>query len=275
MTVLGPRLATRSGTLEIGAHGAVTISIRNFSCDDEGQIGADISYRGHRDDLIYSGCISTVLLDRTPYDQVVDSEYGLMAISSRAAKNRKGVIEVLYCVENLALIGPVLPGVVALFPDGIPRLAIDTLNSEEARGFFDASDGGLQAALCLQLRYPGVKVSARYFDGEMYAGWDGSPAYKGWSVEFGASDPALLIKYGLAGAGDFNNRRRRRDEFGHEHNVSGPFEGSDLYTVVFQIPDSIPLGHWSEKRIHSKGQQGLVTRLLKRAFALPRRRKDP
>src|SRR3569833_260135 len=231
MTVLGPRLATRTATLEIGKHGAVTISIRNFTCDHEGHIGADISYRGHRDDIVRMGCISAELLDRTPYHQVVESEFGLMAISSKAARSHRGYIDVSYCVDNLAITGPLLPGVVALFPDGIPKLAIDTLSSEEVRGFFDASEGGLHAALELQERYPGVKVTARYFDGEMHLGWDGNPAYKGWCVEFGASDPALLVKYGLAGTEDFSERRRRRDEFGHDRHVSGPFDGSGLYKV--------------------------------------------
>jgi hypothetical protein len=273
MTVLGPRLATRSGTLGIGTHGAVTISIRNFTCDHEGQIGADISYRGHRDDIVRTGCISAELLDRTPYDQVVESAVGLMAISSRAAKNHRGFIDVSYCVDNLAIVGPLLPGVVALFPDGIPKLAIDTLSSAEVRGFFDASEGGLYTGLELQARYPGVKVTARYFDGEMHLGWDGNPAYKGWCVEFGASDPALLVKYGLVGAREFCDRRRRRDEFGHDRHVSGPFDGSGLYKVSVHIPDAIPLGHWSEKRIHSKCQQRFIARLLRRAFALPRRLK--
>jgi hypothetical protein len=272
MTVLGPRLASRTGTLEIGKHGAVTLSIRNFRCDHEGQIGADISYQGHRDDMVRTGCISADLLDRTPYDQLVESEFGLMAISSKAARNHRGYIDVSYCVDNLALIGPLLPGVVALFPDGIPRLAIDTLSSEEVRGFFDASEGGLNAALELQERYPGVKVTARYFDGEMHPGWDGNPTYKGWCIEYGASDPALLVKYSLAGSKDFSERRRRRDEFGHDRHVSGPFDGSGLYKVSVHIPDSIPLGHWSEKRIHSKCQQRFIARLLRRAFALPRRR---
>jgi len=273
MTVLGPRLATRSATLEIGTHGAVTISIRNFTCDPEGQIGADISYRGHRDDILRMRCISADLLDRTPYDQVVESEFGLMVISSRAAKNHRGFIDVSYCIDNLAITGPLLPGVVALFPDGIPKLAIETLSSEEVRGFFDASDGGLHAAFELQSRYPGLKVTVRYFDGEMHLGWDGSPAYKGWCVEFGASDPALLVKYSLAESKDFVDRRRRRDEFGHDRHVSGPFDGSGLYKVSVHIPDAIPLGHWSEKRIHSKCQQRFIARLLRRAFALPRRRR--
>ena len=103
MTVLGPRLATRSATLEIGTHGAVTISIRNFNCDLKGHIGADISYRGHRDDIVRMRCISADLLDRTPYDQVVESEVGLMVISSRAGKNHRGFIDVSYCIDNLAI----------------------------------------------------------------------------------------------------------------------------------------------------------------------------
>lgn len=272
MTVLGPRLATRTGILDIGKHGAVTISIRNFTCDPEGQIGADISYRGHKDDIVRMGCISADLLDRTPYHQGVESDFGLLTISCRAARSYRGYIDVSYCVDNLAITGPLLPGVVALFPDGIPKLAIETLSSKGVRGFFDASDCGLHSASELQARYPGVKVTAQYFDGEVHLGWDGSPSYKGWCVEFGASDPALLVKYGLAGTTDFSERRRRRDEFGHDRHVSGPFDGSGLYKVSIHIPDAIPLGHWSEKRIHSKCQQRFIARLLRRAFALPRRR---
>jgi hypothetical protein len=37
------------------------------------------------------------------------------------------------------------------------------------------------------------------------------------------------------------------------------------------IPDQIPEGHWSERRVHTKKMQRQLAKLLKRAFSLPRK----
>lgn len=128
-------------------------------------------------------------------------------------------------------------------------------------------------ARALQARYPGVEVSIEYISCET------SPAtaeYRGWRVDFVA--PAdLLIRHGLATQEEVSKTVRDEyryyegplpDDCGHSRHLHPRTD--DRLALSFHVPDVIPEGHWSERRVHTKKMQREVAKLLKRAFAVAR-----
>lgn len=126
-------------------------------------------------------------------------------------------------------------------------------------------------ARALERRYPGVSVEITWLDQETYSDWDGTPAYKGWLISYTAPAAGPLIERGLATPAEFESGNFRPDEFGHSRHGSALIDDRCNYRVTMHIPDFIPDGFWTEKRVHTKKVQREVSRCLKRAFALPRR----
>ena len=133
----------------------------------------------------------------------------------------------------------------------------------------------------LEARYPGVSVRLEWIDGPVNDG------YQGWRIEFHASELGTLIRHGLVTQADLDNavlpdgrQRDMADEFGHSRYahcggrvalVLGFAPDPDAFVVGVHVPDFIPEGHHSERRVHTKKMQRQVAKLLKRAFALPRK----
>jgi hypothetical protein len=127
-------------------------------------------------------------------------------------------------------------------------------------------------ARALRHRYPGISVEVRWNNHETEPDSDGKPGYKGWMICCAGSAP-LLARYGLATDLELAGRvDARPDEYGHHRGVHGAIDRSGNHGVHLHIPDQIPEGHWSERRVHSKKMQRQLAKLLSRAFSLPRRR---
>jgi hypothetical protein len=119
----------------LGARGPITICADLLSqhtieyyygptADYPGQVGAEVRYRGHRDDLVAAGCISREVFARTRYGHF-DHEgerSALLVIFSKAAKGKRGWVQVSYYVHRRA-VAAALPGFLDLFPEGLPRCA--------------------------------------------------------------------------------------------------------------------------------------------------------
>ena len=132
MTIANSMPPRRAGTVSNGNHGPITVSVcpldrhsleyyYHFRCVYEGQIGALISYRGHKDDIVAARLVKAETLKSARRDVFLDHEYGLLCISSKAGPNKRGWIEVNYYVDRFALRAPLLPGVTSLYPEGIPH----------------------------------------------------------------------------------------------------------------------------------------------------------
>lgn len=126
----------------------------------------------------------------------------------------------------------------------------------------------------LEARYPDVRMSIKWLDHEKLGGWDGKPAYKGWWIDFSAN-PETLRHYGLVTQAELDNadlpygqHRDAKDEFGHLRYIR---PDSDAIRLGVHVPDFIPEGHHTERRVHTKKMQRQVAKLLKRAFAMPRK----
>ena len=126
-------------------------------------------------------------------------------------------------------------------------------------------------ARALRRRYPGISVEIRWNNHETMRKCAGKPGYKGWMICC-AGSATLLARYGLATELELAGRGAARpDEYGHHRGVHGVIDGSGNHGVHLHIPDQIPEGHWSERRVHTKKMQQQLARLLRRAFSLPRR----
>jgi len=87
-----------------------------------------------------------------------------------------------------------------------------------------------------------------------------------------AGPATLLARYGLATELELDGHVDAcPDEYGHHRGVHGVIDESGNHGVHLHIPDQIPEGHWSERRVHTKKMQQQLARLLGRAFSLPRR----
>jgi len=127
-------------------------------------------------------------------------------------------------------------------------------------------------ARALRHRYPGISVEVRWNNHESVPHCDGKPGYKGWMICCTGS-AVLLARYGLATELELRGRSDARpDEYGHYRGVHGVIDRSGNHGVHLHIPDEIPEGHWSERRVHTKKMQQQLARLLRRAFSLPPRR---
>lgn len=126
-------------------------------------------------------------------------------------------------------------------------------------------------ARALRRRYPGISVEVRWNNHECVPNSEGKPGYKGWMIC--CSGPAaLLARYGLATELELDGHVNAcPDEYGHQRGVHGVIDGSGNHGVHLHIPDQIPEGHWSERRVHTKKMQQQLAKLLGRAFSLPRR----
>ena len=126
-------------------------------------------------------------------------------------------------------------------------------------------------ARALRRRYPGISVEVRWNKHEVMSTGGGQPGYTGWMICC-AGSATLLARYRLATQLELEGRvDARPDEYGHHRGVHGVIDGSGNHGVHLHIPDQIPEGHWSERRVHSKKMQQQLAKLLKRAFSLPRR----
>ena len=127
-------------------------------------------------------------------------------------------------------------------------------------------------ARALRRRYPGISVEVRWNNHETAPQSDGNPGYRGWMICCTGS-ATLLARYKLATKLELEGRMDARpDEYGHYRGVHGVIDGSGNHGVHLHIPDQIPEGHWSERRVHTKKMQQQLARLLRRAFSLPPRR---
>jgi hypothetical protein len=126
-------------------------------------------------------------------------------------------------------------------------------------------------ARALRHRYPGISVEVRWNNHEIMSTGGGKPGYTGWMICC-AGSATLLARYRLATQLELEGRvDAPPDEYGHHRGVHGVIDGSGNHGVHLHIPDQIPEGHWSERRVHSKKMQQQLAKLLKRAFSLPRR----
>jgi hypothetical protein len=125
--------ASRSGQLVIGAHGPVTIGVElmaqhsletyyHVKVDHPGQVGAYVTYRGHKDDLIAESITTAEVLASTPYGHLVygDERRSILVVESKAGPGKRGWIEVDHITGDRAF-AESLPGVRELFPEGLPR----------------------------------------------------------------------------------------------------------------------------------------------------------
>jgi hypothetical protein len=124
---------SRSGQLLIGAHGPVIILVKlmaqhsletyyHIKVGHSGQIGAEVRYVGHKDDLVTAGCIGAETLARVSYgDLNRDDENGaVMSVCSKAGPGKRGRLAVEYITADRAF-AESLPGVRDLFPGGLPH----------------------------------------------------------------------------------------------------------------------------------------------------------
>jgi hypothetical protein len=132
----------------------------------------------------------------------------------------------------------------------------------------------LTYAYALQRRYQGVSVSIDRLEGVPQL-----KDYTGWRITFRASKE-LLIRYGIVTAQDIAKAYSRRhgltmppDAFGHARGVSCQDEGTACLWI--NVPDYLPEDHESERDANTRKMQRQVRKLLKRAFALPRRGPRP
>jgi len=113
-----------------GAHGAVTVGVEllsQYALDyyyhlksRPGQVGAEVMYRGHKDDVIAAGCISPDVFASIPYFRFFDVGRALVWISSKAGPGKRGWIQLNYYTVDRAF-AESLPGVLDFFPGGLPR----------------------------------------------------------------------------------------------------------------------------------------------------------
>ena|SRR5437763_10817753 len=127
-------------------------------------------------------------------------------------------------------------------------------------------------AQALERRYPDINVRV-----ERLSGLPPRGERTGWRIDF-YGDEARLIRHELVTAAelanerlplDDRNRKNLVDAFGHYRFVI--FHSDGRLRLGVHIPDFIPDGHPSERRVHTKKMQREVGKLLERAFALPRR----
>src|ERR1700685_4025658 len=117
----------REGKLLDGVPGAVTIHISPISKRDleiyyhqaSKTGGAEITYRGHKDDLSTAGCLKFAI---GSYDDFHDDGYGgSWVLSGKWGPGKRGFIEVSYYACDPAFAAS-LPGARALFPEAIAQM---------------------------------------------------------------------------------------------------------------------------------------------------------
>jgi|HubBroStandDraft_1064217.scaffolds.fasta_scaffold03269_7 hypothetical protein len=130
----------------------------------------------------------------------------------------------------------------------------------------------LTYAHALERRYRGVTVNVDRLEDVPH--WKD---YTGWRIIFRASKDEL-IRHGIVTAEDIAkaySRRHKRtmppDAFGHSRGISCQDDGSACLWV--HVPDYIPEDHDSERCANTRKIQRQVSKLLKRAFRLPRQRR--
>lgn len=85
--------------------------------------GLRIKYRGHRDDLVALGCISTERLAAAAYGRYEDDSRGtILYLEKKAGPGRRGVIELSYFAQSRAFAG-MLPGVRTYCADWLETLS--------------------------------------------------------------------------------------------------------------------------------------------------------
>ncbi len=135
-------------------------------------------------------------------------------------------------------------------------------------------------ARALAQRYAAYNVSVQAARIEHAPPLDGvSRPFSGWRLCFSSDGAENLIRAGLATraeveaaevAPDWPLQRWPKDEHGSIRDVScGP--GVNGAYVAILVYDELPERDERERRINTKKMQRAVARLLKRAFALPRR----
>jgi hypothetical protein len=128
----------------------------------------------------------------------------------------------------------------------------------------------LTHACALQRRYRGVRVSVDRLEGPPQL-----KGYTGWRITFRASKE-LLIRYGIVTEADIHKAYSRRhhmtmppDGFGHARGVNCHDDGEACLWI--NVPDYLPEDHEAELAANTWKMQRQVRKMLKRAFALPRR----
>ncbi len=120
--------------------------------------------------------------------------------------------------------------------------------------------------------YENVEATAHRIEHEPC---DGMTPYTGWRVVFHADEPDALIDAGLVTAQEMQaakdlRTRFKPDECGRSRHIFDG-SGSSRPYICLHIADTLPEDRTEERRVNTKKMQREVARLLKRAFALPRR----
>jgi hypothetical protein len=125
-------------------------------------------------------------------------------------------------------------------------------------------------AAALERRYPGVAVNV-----DRLAGFAQLKGYTGWRITFRAPRD-VLVNYGIVSDADVAKAYSRRfrhavppDSFGHSRGISCQDDGRTCLWV--HVPDHTCEDPESERSAHSAKMQRQVAKLLRRAFALPKR----
>lgn len=125
-------LESRRSQLPPGVHGPISVWVNlvrqrefeyyyHIKAEYPGQVGAYVSYRGHKDDLIAASCVSAELLASGSYtDFNPINERTLVTLESKAGPGTRGWLEVCYLAVGRPF-AEVLPGVRKLYPEGLPH----------------------------------------------------------------------------------------------------------------------------------------------------------
>jgi hypothetical protein len=112
-----------------GAHGAVELaSAELYSAARMAHYfstvalpGLCVDYRGHRDDLVMTGCVAAAQLREFFNEYHDDGHGGLWLVESKAGPDRRGWLSARYCLVSRAH-ALRLPGLQALCPDQLNAL---------------------------------------------------------------------------------------------------------------------------------------------------------
>ena len=123
--------------LRTGVHGPVVMDIRRLSRRNletyyylYGSAGVYVQYLGHKDDLAAAGCLR---LNRVRYHRFNDDGHGgLLYVSNKAERGKRGQIAVSYYTNNRAFAGS-LPGMRDHFPKVLKSMTPGPVRSPSVR----------------------------------------------------------------------------------------------------------------------------------------------